>query len=292
MSVETISSAIWSINPTAVDICLNALTPLLARSDPSIPIVLWGLDNISYRAENAEGNLVRITRDPTDRKFHVTGDLEVAPFGLLQSVMRELKRLLAACGDRDVWIMEVLPRFIIAHCCDNAAHCTNVRQEGQAGTLACRKILADLADLNAMFGAHLISPKVKMIATGDLLAGVKNATSGQLMDSMYSSWNLDPVHGEKVAYTRIGLSLLDIIRKDSPREPRDSLGPRKRSREDDSPPGRSREEARGRQDQDRSSYRREDSSTSRAGRSAYTVYPGDFDRRRDSPTSRRGRYNH
>jgi hypothetical protein len=130
--------------------------------------------------------------------------------------MRELKRLLAACGDRDVWIMEVLPRFIIAHCCDNATHCTNVRQEGQAGTLACRKILADLADLNAMFGAHLTSPKVKMVATGDLLAGVNNDTSGQLMDSMYSSWNLDPVHGEKVAYTRIGLSLLDIIRKDPP----------------------------------------------------------------------------
>jgi hypothetical protein len=127
------------------------------------------------------------------------------------------------------------------------------------------------------------------------LAGVKNATSGQLMDSMYSSWNLDPVHGEKVAFTRIGLSLLDIIRKDPPRKPRDSLGPRKRSREDDSPPGRSREDARGRHDQDRSSYRREDSSTSRSGRYAYTVYPGNFDRRRDSPTSRRGgrgRYNH
>jgi hypothetical protein len=130
--------------------------------------------------------------------------------------MKELKRLLAACRDRDVWIMEVLPRFIIAHCCDNAAHCTNVRQEGQAGTLACRKILADLADLNAMFGAHLTSPRVKMVATGDLLAGVKKATRGQLMDSMYSNWNLDPVHGEKVAYTRIGLSLLDIIRKDPP----------------------------------------------------------------------------
>jgi hypothetical protein len=48
-----------------------------------------------------------------------------------------------------------------------------------------------------------------MVATGDLLAGVKNASSGQLMDSMYTSWNLDPVHGVKVAYTRIGLSLLD-----------------------------------------------------------------------------------
>ncbi len=50
---------------------------------------------------------------------------------------------------------------------------------------------------------HLTSPRVKMVATGNL----KNATSDQLMDSMYSSWNMDSVHGEKVAYTRIGLGL-------------------------------------------------------------------------------------
>jgi hypothetical protein len=105
ISVETISSSIWAINPTTVDTCLNSLTPLLARSDPSISVILWGLDNICYRAENEEGNLVRISRDPKDKKFHVAGDLVVAPFGLLQTAMRELKRLLAACENRDVWIM-------------------------------------------------------------------------------------------------------------------------------------------------------------------------------------------
>jgi hypothetical protein len=291
VSVETISSAIWTINPTAVDICLNALTPLLARSDPSIPIVLWGLDNICYRAENEEGNLVRITRDATDKKFHVVGDLVVAPFSLLQAAMRELKRLLAACGDREVWIMEVLPRFLIMHCCDIASHCANVRREGPAGTQACKKILSDLAELNALLAAHLTTQKVKMVATGDLLAGVKNASSGQLMDSMYSSWNQDPVHGEKVAYTRIGLGILDLIKKDTPREQRDSLCPRKRGREDDPSPSRSRpEEDRSRGfARERTGYRRDESTSSnRSGNSAYTVYPGDFDRRRGSPPGRRG----
>ncbi len=81
------------------------------------------------------------------------------------------------------------------------------------------------------------------------------------------------------------------------REQRDSLCPKKRSREEDSPHGLygSREEVRGRFGQDRSSYRREESSDSRSGQSAYTVYPGDFDRRRGSPPSRRGgrgRYNY
>jgi hypothetical protein len=80
-------------------------------------------------------------------------------------------------------------------------------------------ILTDLAELNALLAAHLTSNKVKMLATGDILTGIKNATSGQLMDSMYSSWNTDPVHGEKVAYTRIDLGLLDIVRKEPPSPP-------------------------------------------------------------------------
>jgi hypothetical protein len=130
-----------------------------------------------------------------------------------------------------------------------------------------------------------------MVATGDLLAGVKNASSGQLMDSMYSSWNQDPVHGEKVAYTRIGLGILDLIKKDTPREQRDSLCPRKRGREDDPSPSRSRpEEDRSRGfARERTGYRRDESTSSnRSGNSAYTVYPGDFDRRRGSPPGRRG----
>jgi hypothetical protein len=134
-----------------------------------------------------------------------------------------------------------------------------------------------------------------MVATGDLLTGIKNATSGQLMDSMYTSWNIDPVHGEKVAYTRIGLGLLDIIQKDPVRVQGNSPCPRKRGRDDDSPPARSRsgEDDRSRSfdrfDRDRRCYQRDGSTASnRSGRSAYTDYPGDFDRRRGSPPGRRG----
>ncbi len=219
----------------------------------------------------------------------MTGDLVIAPFGLLQSAMKELKKLLAACRDREVWIMEVLPRFLIMHCCDIATHCANVRQERPAGTQACKKILTDkdLAELNALLAAHLTSPKVKMVATGDHLAGVKNASSSQLMDSMYNCWNQDPVHGEKVAYTRIGLGILDLIKKDSPREQRDSLCPKKRGREDDYSPVRYRPGVDNRSrgyDREQGRYRRDESTSSnRSGSSAYTVYPGDFDRRRAAP---------
>jgi hypothetical protein len=58
-------------------------------------------------------------------------------------MVRELKRLLAACGDREVWILDVLPRYLIVHCCDNQIHCVNVRRDGKSGTDACKKILTE-----------------------------------------------------------------------------------------------------------------------------------------------------
>ncbi len=70
----------------------------------------------------------------------------------------------------------------------------------------CRK-------LNAQLAAHLSGPMVKFIATGDLLTGIKDTSMGTLMDTFYETWNKDPVHGEKRAYTKIGLALLHFLDK-------------------------------------------------------------------------------
>jgi hypothetical protein len=78
---------------------------------------------------------------------------------------------------------------------------------------AGKKLLEDIAELNAEMAAHLTGPGVNFVSTGDLLTGVKNSSMGTLMDSLYEVWNQDPVHGERQAYTRIGLALLKHISK-------------------------------------------------------------------------------
>jgi hypothetical protein len=65
---------------------------------------------------NAEGDLSRITKGQTDKKFHVVGDLAVTPFVLLKPAINELKRLLDMLKDREVWILDVLPRFLLIPC--------------------------------------------------------------------------------------------------------------------------------------------------------------------------------
>ncbi len=139
-SVESLSSPGWVLCPYAVDARVASLASLLNNIDKSIPIVIWGLDNSCFRAVNAEGDMSRITKNPADKRFHVIGDLAVTPFVLLKPAINELKRLLEILKDREVWILDVLPRFLLIPCCEEEGHCISTRQPGPAGVEAGKKI--------------------------------------------------------------------------------------------------------------------------------------------------------
>ncbi len=277
--VESLTASGWSITMGAIDSLLPNLAEILAKSDPDLPVVFWCLDNACFRALTAGGDLVAITKQK-DKKFHVLGELAVAPYTILNNVLRELKRAIAACGNRLVLVMEVLPRFLLRPCCDDTGHCSNTRLLDAAGIAAGKRILHDLADLNMKIANFLSASNVRYISTGDLLAGSDNASMGDLMDALYTSWSMDPVHGDKSAYNRIAVGLLNILSRKVPDgDLRNHLNPRKRGR-DDSPaatgPGRSRP----------SPPRRRRSSDD----SAYGSTSGTGNRRSYSPPGGRGSY--
>ncbi len=95
--------------------------------------MIWGLDNACFRALSPEGDLNRIVKSKDDNKFHVPGDIAVAPYVLLKLAIRELQRLLAALKDREVWILDVLPRFMLVFCCEKVEHCAKNPDAGARG---------------------------------------------------------------------------------------------------------------------------------------------------------------
>ncbi len=200
----------------------------------------------------------------------------MAPFSLLNNVLRELKRAVDACGNRLVLIMEVVLRFVLRPCCDEPTHCINTRQLDSAGVAAGKRILHDLVDLNVRMAEY----NVQYISTGDLLAGAENCTMGELMDALYSCWSKDPVHGDKIAYHRIAMGLMDILsRKVSEGDLRNSLNPKKRGRDDTPPPrGRAISPSRRRRSFDD------------AYRSYSGNFSGNYNRRSGSPTGCKSSY--
>jgi hypothetical protein len=126
-------------------------------------------------------------------------------------------------------------------CCETATHCANVRGKDDASVNACMKILSDLADLNLALQNRLSKNNVEFLITRDLLAGQANCRMDVLMEVLINCWSNGPVHGYKIAYTKMAMGLLNRFAKPTQvtnqQDLRNPISGRKRFREEpDSPP--------------------------------------------------------
>ncbi len=81
------------------------------------------------------------------------------------------------------------------------------------GALFSQDSMFPITFFTVYWKSSLTGPGVRLISIGDFLTGVSDSTMGILMDALYETWNLDPAHGERLAYTKIGLALLKHIDK-------------------------------------------------------------------------------
>jgi hypothetical protein len=73
------------------------------------------------------------------QQVHVPGDIAVTPYVLLKPAISELQRLLEAMKDREIWVMDVIPKLLLVFCCEDAGHCASVRLPGPEGLAAAKK---------------------------------------------------------------------------------------------------------------------------------------------------------
>jgi hypothetical protein len=227
--VETISGGGWRVTREAVNHLLPILQAKLELLDPAAPVILWCMDSHFFRQLTASGDLAGIVRGE-DGKFHITGKLMITPVSLLRELVDEINRIVAACGTHPVMILEAVPRFLIRSCCMDLQHCADIRGADPASVEACKKVMEDLASLNDRIGDILQTEQVKMVKTGDLLTGRADSPIAVYMDSLYDLWGSDTVHGDKLAYSKIAIGLLDSLNRSLPdSDLRHNLQSRKRS---------------------------------------------------------------
>jgi hypothetical protein len=94
---------------------------------------------------------------------------------------------------------------------------------------AVKKLLTDLETLNQQLATRLNGRNTQFLFTGDLLSGKQHCRMGDLVDCLYNCWRNDSVHGDKSAYLKLAMALLDFLEpKMDPNYPR--LPGRKRRR--------------------------------------------------------------
>jgi hypothetical protein len=216
--VQSLDCPGWTVSEKAVDDLIPKLTVCLSSVDPSVPIVLYCLDNSSFKASNADGDLFPFTKSTVDHKYHVVGDVAIAPFSILTRTLAQIDRILDICKGRKVFVLSPVPRYILKTCCDDTSHCANVCAGDTAAAVATKKLLRDLAELNAQFSNKFSKGGTSFVATGDLLTGKQGCSKNELMQAMLSCWSTDQVHGDKLAYSKIAMGLLEVFGKTT--EPR------------------------------------------------------------------------
>jgi hypothetical protein len=122
---DTITEGGWILSTSSVSIILPQVEAYCATLPPEAPVVIYCLDNSSFCCADQDGTLAAITKDKTDNKYHVVGELVVVHEITMAAAVTNLKRLLAICGDRKVFIITPCLRYANASCCTTTGHCVH-----------------------------------------------------------------------------------------------------------------------------------------------------------------------
>jgi hypothetical protein len=229
----------WKTNKDSVDKILPDLLKTLSQTPVNVPIIIQGLDNSSYFGTTEDGGMAPLSQCvPKDKGFHAVGALVVAPERSISSTVTQLNRLISACGDRQGFILSVMPRFIIRPCCDHPGHMTNFLDENYLKT-----ILPDLTSLRASVKKMLVGGQLVDIL--ELIFG-EQYTMERAETAARTGWTTDPVHPSRHTVAKIGLHLIEKMgnytpvgssdggKKTSSSLRLDNRGDRKRRRDDSS----------------------------------------------------------
>jgi hypothetical protein len=123
-----------------------------------------------------------------------------------------LEEIVKLCGERKIYILTPLPRYILVPCCDSDAHCVNIVVKDAASKQGVFDIMDELDLIGKAVSIKFASCTV--LCTGDLLVGKQDATRREVLDAMISNWMNDPVHGTKAGYSKIAMKLAERVEAD------------------------------------------------------------------------------
>ena len=176
--------------------------------------------NSAYMGTDRNG-LPAATEKTLDGKYHLQGDLQTAPWQVFCRILRDCLPVLKAAAAATVTLLAPTPRYVMAGCCNNPDHVTNIDKDfyEEELHLAVTHFRSAAASLPNGLGTRITD--VYQLFGQDEYAAKDLCTEDDL--SIWLGW--DPVHLTDAAYMRIGLSMVQGEEDDEVFQP-----PRKRQR--------------------------------------------------------------
>jgi len=199
----------WKISNDSIEEAIPALKEQIAAAPKGTPVVLFCLDNSTYFCSAADGSMIPPVKcSVQDNKFHVVGDLVIAPDRWVTITIEKLNRLTSVCTENPVFVLSPMPRYVVSPCCKEKTHITNY---DEADYLTV--IMKELARFNNTVRTTLVN--ARLVDTMELLCAGK-ITMEKTEQIILSGWPKDPVHPNNHIYAKIALHLLEKLADPSP----------------------------------------------------------------------------
>jgi hypothetical protein len=203
VDVFKLASGGWKFSQESVDALLPELTTQLESLPADIP-VFFGLDNSAFTAAADDGSMSPLKKMPeAGPGYHAVGKLIIAPDRSLSNPISNLKRLVTACGDRAVFIISPIFRFVLSPCCGTAGHMSIFNDPDYVKTL-----LKDLNLIRLLLRSNF--PSQTVVDGMELFSGagfnLEKAESAARV-----AWITDPVHPSGHTVAKMALNLLEAM---------------------------------------------------------------------------------
>jgi hypothetical protein len=198
-AISSITNPGWSISAASTKVLIPSISEKCAAMEPGAPAILYMLDNSCFKNADIDGEISPISK-LQDGKHHVVGCLVVTPEVSMSAVMTNMRKLISACGERKVFVLTPLPRYLSAPCCGDGDHCTHLADPDSGIKICCALHRMVIFIRNSLRDV----PNCVIINTGDVLSDKENAAPSDVLSGV-SGWGA--VHGSAAQYEKLAAYL-------------------------------------------------------------------------------------
>jgi hypothetical protein len=135
MIVDLTSSG-WTPKPSKIEKLCETLEKLnLTEIDT---VVINPMSNYAYLGTDEDGLPIPAEKSDEDGRYHLFGDLQLAPTSAFKNCLKHMEKMLAFVGGAKVVFVIPLPRYILSGCCKNTEHVSHRLSGKLAGELAAK----------------------------------------------------------------------------------------------------------------------------------------------------------
>jgi hypothetical protein len=185
--VVDLTSSGWTPKPGKIEKLCETLEKLnLTEIDT---VVIDPMSNSAYLGTDEDGLPIPAEKSDEDGRYHLLGDLQLAPPSAFKNCMKNMEKMLAFVGGAKVVFTIPLPRYVLSGCCKNAEHVSN-RLSGElaAEFAGAEKCLLEAAALGERTGLARIVNLLGFFGSGESLPQDLTTVDGT------SIWAGDGVH--------------------------------------------------------------------------------------------------